>query len=215
MPDELPGFSLDVTVRVSVTPTLERGDNGLRVNFRCEIDSIENQSGHAEAYVSLLDGVPFFEREQFVKWVGGAYGAWLEAMPYALGHEALLHLVDHLNAHLGKVGVKNIEPKEIVKEHLESTRVRLVELLEATLKGRPAQWSAVGLSAAVVHALRSLPPRSQNYEGVAALLRERFGEQAPRSGGALRQQVSRLNLDWKVLKSEAKKGRKLRLVSYR
>jgi hypothetical protein len=111
---------------------------------------------------------------------------------------------------------QNIAPADkrgVLQSHLALSEKFARELLKPEA-GRPSRWTSLELSNAISEAVQALPPYKQNYNGVADRLREVYGEHAPASGGALRQQVIRLSLNWKELKSEASKRRKTARVSY-
>lgn len=150
-------------------------------------------------------------------WRDRVVKAFRRTVTHTMLDEARINLLDAGNFFFEQSGLdpQPVGLRGLVKMHLAETEARVRGMFgTAGVAGRPSNWTASGLSRAITESLAALPPRSQNYAGVAARLREIRGTKEPASGGALRQLVIRLKLDWKELKRTARERRKAAGVSY-
>jgi hypothetical protein len=129
--------------------------------------------------------------------------------------EALLLLLQEaVWRSLSERDITPAETKEHLGEHLDLADRLAKQRLDVKPTGRSAQWTAKELTRAITDAFKELRTESRTYDNTAKKLRARFGQRAPASGGALRQQILRLKLNWKVLKRETEFRRKATSVSY-
>jgi len=162
--------------------------------------------------VSMPESI-FKNEEQAQEWVDRTKNLFRTHAQDAIFNALRLLLFDACNLAAIEQNITPTDKRAVLHGHLALCEKFARELLKPEA-GRPSQWTSDELSNAVSEAMHALPPRQRNYVGVADKLREVHGGRAPASGGALRQQVIRLGLNWKELKSEVTKRRKSARVSY-
>jgi hypothetical protein len=161
--------------------------------------------GVLRAETTSLDLKMFDREEQADAFVEGATLVFRLLLPVALTEELYLCFVDALNLSANDSGVERVDAKLIIDQHLRKTEERLKKTLGAGTAGRKSQWTALQLTRAIKRALRALDAGEWTYDRVAEKLREFDSDTAPSSGGALRQMIIRLGLNWKQIKVEAKR----------
>jgi hypothetical protein len=166
----------------------------------------------ALAAVSVPESL-FKNDEQAQEWIAKTKNLFRTHAQDAIFNALRILLFDAGNLALIEMNIASTDKRGMLHGHLALSEKFARELLKPEA-GRPAQWTDIELSEAISEAMNALLSRQRNYDEVADKLREVYGERAPASGGALRQQVIRLGLNWKELKSEAAKRRKPARVSY-
>ncbi len=136
------------------------------------------------------------------------------ALARAMSDTAMLHLFYSVYSALMEKGVSPFNKKALLEDYLAMAENLLRRRLGIGAAGRSAEWTEVELAQAIKSVLDNLKPAMRTYEQVADKLREKYGDRAPASGGALRQQVIRLGLNWKNLKRNVPFRRKPATVSY-
>ena len=95
-------------------------------------------------------------------------------------------------------------PRGIVRDFLSVMEKFMREQLGVE-QGRPALWTHVDLSNAILEAMRALPAKYRNYEKVAERLRKDHPGRGPKSGASLKKMVANLDVDWMGTKASLKK----------
>jgi hypothetical protein len=155
----------------------------------------------------------FKNEEQAQEWIALTEGLFRTHAKTALLNALRMLLLDAGNLALMEQNITSVDKRSVLHNHLALSEKFARELFKLEV-GRPPHWTSDELSQAISEAMYALLPRERNYDGVAGKLRDVYGERAPASGGALRQQVIRLGLNWKELKGEVAKRRKSVRASY-
>jgi hypothetical protein len=166
----------------------------------------------ALAAVSVPESL-FKNDEQAQEWIDRTKNLFRAHAQDAIFNALRLLLYDAGNLALIEQNLMPVNKRDVLHDHLALSEKFARELLKPEA-GRPAQWTDIELSKAISDAMHALPYCNRNYDGVADKLGEVYRERAPASGGALRQQVIRLGLNWKELKDEVAKRRKTARASY-
>ncbi len=214
-------------VNADVWATIDRNTDTVFIWTRLTVYTPDDKpifapSGHSANHLASYQAIPLkkFKSEEhigeFVRAVRARFeanGPLLISVQAALYLEGCVDLQD--NETFPRPPEDVVDAPMLVAEHLAHTKylLGLIYSVSPAAKkngGRPRQWTKEELTFEIVRAFRELKPRERNYEGAAAKLKEWHGDRAPKSAGALFQQVRDLKMEWKGLKaaSNTKKYRK-------
>jgi hypothetical protein len=163
----------------------KQGDSFLPVaDFNASWPLLENED-KARAWLERT-------KELFAEEVAGYILNNLGNLLYASGHRAMV-----------EAGLVPFDNKAILRDHLAVTELLMREMLK--IEGKRPRWSAIELANAISQAMRELPKQRRTYICVAKNLQESYPGKAPKSGGALKQLVRSLEINWMKIKRDTEK----------